>query len=180
MSCIQPTALAPCFSKAYFNVIFSSTPRHSKLSLLFRFTFKNIVWFHGACCMLHAQPLSGWLDYCNNWRVVQMITQFSPSLCNFLSFRCQRFRFHVRNTLSLFRIRTHNPLDAPQAQLWRFVHVGLFCPPHIVLLRGSHALWSPSGFVYTCVSSVAWFSHTCIFPHFGLLRTSEVKSFESW
>jgi len=60
MSCIQPTALAPCFSETYFNIIVSSTSRYSKWSRLFRFTLKNIAWFHRACCVLHPQPLSGW------------------------------------------------------------------------------------------------------------------------
>lgn len=143
MSCIQPTALAPCFSKAYFNIIVSSTSRYSKWSLLFRFIFKNIAWFHRACCVLHPQPLSGWLEYCNSWRVVHMITQCSPSLCNLshLGSNVFSFMFATHSLCSVYAPATRIvSCESSLGTLSRFVHVGLFCPPYIVLLHGLHQL----------------------------------------
>jgi len=180
MSCLQPTALAPCFSKAYFNIIVSSTSRYSKWSRLFRFILKNVS-FHRVYCVLHPQPLSGWLEYCNIWRVVHMITQFSPSLCNLSHLGSNVFSFMFAILCSGYAPTTRVvSSECSLGTLSWLVHVRLFCPTYIVLLRASHALWSPSASVYTCASTVAWFSHMYIFPHFGLLRTYVVRSFWSW
>jgi hypothetical protein len=143
MSCIQPTALSPCFSKAYFNIIVSSTSRYSKLALLYRFIFKNIVCFHRAYCVLHKQPLSGWLEYYSSWRVVHMIAQFSPTLYDLshLGSNVFSFMFATHSLCSGYAPTTRIvSCECSLGTLSRFVHVGLFCPPYIVLLHGLHQL----------------------------------------